>query len=106
MGDLDQAFGSGDSSPTEMQKEVLETAERNPDMKQTEIADVVGCSDSTVSRTFQEHGDPREDEDSGGNGLLFLIIVALLLGGLFVAGGGGGGDSAESVVMLVWFVTL
>jgi hypothetical protein len=76
-------------------------------MKQTEIADVVGCSDSTVSRTFQEHGDPREDDDSGGNGLLFLIIVALLLGGLFVAGGGGDGGGGESAIgLLVWFVTL
>jgi len=103
MGDLEQALK--DDSLTETQKEVLETADRNPDMKQTEIADVVGCSDSTVSRTFDEYGDPRED--SGGNGLLFLILAALLLGVLFVASGGGGGDSAESAVgMLVWFLTL
>ena len=106
MGNLSDAIDQDEA--TETQQQVLETAERNPDMKQTEIAEVVGCSDSTVSRTFQEYGDPREDDDSSGGGLLFFILLVLILGGLFLASGGGdsGGGGEGAVSLLAWFITL
>lgn len=58
-------FGSDDSTePSELQQEILETAERNLDMNHRQIADVVGCSPSHVGETLREFGDPR-DGDGG-----------------------------------------
>ena len=114
MGGLEEALGSDDSGePTKTESEVLEVAERNPDMKQTEIADVVGCSDSTVSRALQKHDDPAgqgrgsgqdSDSDSGGIGLVgWLIIFTLLgVGVLAVADGGGESSSAMLGALLLW----
>lgn len=79
MGDLNSAFGEGDSDePTELQQDILKTAERNPDMKQNEIAEVVGCSSSHVSKTFKKYGDPRESGSSSIGTVGWLLILGFL----------------------------
>ena len=57
-------FSSDDpGEPSELQEQILATAERNLDMNHRQIADVVGCSPSHVGETLREFGDPREDSD-------------------------------------------
>jgi len=108
MGDLADALGESGGEPTDTQQEVLDVAERNPDMKQTEIADVVGCSDSTVSRTFKEYSDPHGNrgtdstESSGGGALKWFLLILLVLGAiaLLSEGESGGAESALTLLSL------
>lgn len=110
VGDLGEAFGDGRSSSalddtTETQQAVLEVAERNPDMKQTEIAEVAGCSDTTVSRTLGEYGDPAgegrgpDNDDGGSNAVKWILLIAILLG-VFALLGEGESGGAESLLVL------
>lgn len=44
-----------DSGPSDLQKEILRTADRNPDMSAEQIADACDCSTSYVRETLNEH---------------------------------------------------
>lgn len=108
VGDLAEAFG--DEESTEAEQEVLEIAERNPDMKQTEIAEVSGWSESTVSRALRNHGDPAgkgrgesSSDESGGSAFKWILLVALVLGAFALLSEGESGG-AESVVVVASFL--
>jgi len=71
--------------PTPTQQKILDAARENPEMNQTELADEVGCSDSYVSETLREYGDPRENADRAVPYWL-LVSLAALLGLVFLSG--------------------
>lgn len=45
-------FGSG---PSDLQQEIIRTADRNPDMSPSQIANVCDCSTSYVRDTLNEY---------------------------------------------------
>lgn len=105
MGDLEDAFGSGASQElSETQQEILDVAKRNPDMKQAEIADVVGCSESYVSTTLREympaHSSVQDDgdESSSGGVLKWILLGAVVLGGLALLSEAEGSGSSALVI--------
>lgn len=83
--------------PTELQQEIINTAKRNSDMTNKEIAERVGCSDSHVSNTLNEYGDPREE----GGGLVKILIIAAIVIGAFVLLSNGDSDGAESLLLVL-----
>ena len=104
---LEEAFG--DEEPTEAQQEVLEVAERNPDMKQKEIAEVSGWSESTVSTALQKHGDPAGEgrgssgESESGGALKWIILIALVIGVLAMLDQGNS-DGVESLLLIAVYL--
>ena len=68
MGGLDDVFGGDNPEPSDLQTEILAAAERNRDMSNAQLAEVAGCSESYVSETLREFGDPRDGDGSDGSG--------------------------------------
>jgi len=55
--------------PSDLQREILETADRNPDASAAEIAAICDCSVDWVEQTLDIYGDPADDPNPFGGWL-------------------------------------
>lgn len=51
----DDLFGGGQDQPSDLQREILDVYDINPDMQPKHIADRVDCSTSYVRETINEY---------------------------------------------------
>lgn len=56
----------GSDEPTELQHEILDAAERNPEANAEQLAALCDCSASYVRDTIDKYGDPAEGGPFGG----------------------------------------
>lgn len=89
-----------DDDLTKKQETIINTAKRNKNATNKEIAEKADASPSYVSQVLNEHGDPRE---KSGDLLKWVIIAVIVIGILALIGEGGeGGEEAAMLLAAIW----